>query len=139
MIEKKHILYILLIGILAILFMPVLPHHHHSDNCVCILYISDIDGVGNCYDPHHNDAEQRRCCDDNCPMRLKYRMPNFDTSVVVPEFLCFNFLLFLNLNTPQVNLEYNDLASCHRYTLSLHGINGEQILVLRGPPIMTKA
>ncbi|WP_321438685.1 DUF6769 family protein [uncultured Bacteroides sp.] len=125
--KKRFTGWLLLLVSMLVLIVPVLPHHHHFDNEICLQ--GDADSPTK---PHQQADED---CDGYCITKLNFSVPHHDVNVQ-PHFwqvvTLFPASFIHSLLPPK--LESFDRLSF--YIESLHGAGISRTISLRAPPML---
>lgn len=127
---KQLAVFLLLTINIFMLVIPVIPHHHHTNNTICFKH--DISTHEGCpIHHHHNNGDP--CCDSNCMTRWDSSIPSFQVEHS-PNFVfiavLFSDQIIKDLFKPQEQRLNNHTV----FRESLHGINLPSTFSLRAPP-----
>lgn len=132
--NKWYIFIFMLIATMAMLSVPVIPHHHHANSNICLRHDNPSDDINCTHHGHNSQGENDTCCDENCQARLKYRTPDISSDIQVPQFVCFIALYCGDLINHLLEFREQTLTLPSLYLESLHGTNIVSAFSLRGPP-----
>lgn len=129
--SKRYITYFLIFISIAMLVVPVIPHHHHSNGLICMK--NDI--TPSCCGEQHSPDKEHCCCDTGCVTTHFFQQtPNSDNGWLHPDtFWVITFFsepLLTLLNLPE---DSGPSEECI-YLESFHGTYLTRATGLRAPP-----
>lgn len=130
--DKMKMIFMLVVSIIM-LAVPVVPHHHHSINSICLRQDINPDDM-HCHqqdNPEHQDEDP--CCNNDCITRLHTLLASLNVDLSPQHTLVmvlFDDFTISALLAPQERA----LKRNYVYIETLHSVNLTNHSSLRGPP-----
>lgn len=134
--KKQYIVYLLFLVSILMLAVPVVPHHHHGSEAICLKNDLHTGCSEATHAHHHHPAGHPNCCHDKGCLTHQFvqRTPRVERQTPQPRpiLLPADFSTFLKVLSPYSEQQSDTLYS--PYVESLHGIRVVCASGLRAPP-----
>lgn len=131
--RKRYIAYVLFIISMAMLMIPVVPHHHHADGLICMK--SDM-AADECGHQHPDSCNKHCCCNTGCATtHFVQQIPASDNDTWASPTATWVVTLFCepiyqSLLLPENHIRRQEFV----YREALHGTFTVRATGLRAPP-----
>lgn len=130
--NKHYILFIIMLATIALLAIPLIPHHHHPDGQICLLT-----GENNNYCSKHNhsaESEDDSCCNSMCQAKFSSYVASaeegsFSPHPIIIALFAENFTIDWLICTSEYKLKPK-----HHDKEALFNSDFTHSKLLRGPP-----
>lgn len=131
--QRPYVTALLFLLSILMLAVPVVPHHHHGDEVICM----KNDFHAGCTEAAHHPGQHPGCCHDKGCLTTHFYQRTPRAERKTPEIKPVQLPAFFATCMQQLYVTDNDLQTSHSYSPyieSLHDTHIARATGLRAPP-----